>query len=272
VLLLDGRYVYPPADSDSCIRRTPDEADRPAAPGPAGAAAGATRSVRGEAADAVLKADEVEALLSLGGEDLLRRAAEECRVPLGARERPCHLLRGFVVRRRARVLLPGEPFYSPARISEVVPLPAPTPGRASRWLLRLTAIVDGAAREEPPTPLRLLSNETGGAGSEEWAVPAGADARKLHRALRAADLTRLMTVRRSGSAAIDRWRRLLLGRGLHEHEAVAGDPKRVLVGEFSYHRAFYARLHHAQSAFLKLFEEFPDEAYRTFLMCGADAR
>ena len=166
---------------------------------------------------------------------------------------------------------PGEPFYSPARISEVVPLPAPTPGRASRWLLRLTAIVDGAAREEPPTPLRLLSNETGGAGSEEWAVPAGADARKLHRALRAADLTRLMTVRRSGSAAIDRWRRLLLGRGLHEHEAVAGDPKRVLVGEFSYHRAFYARLH-PQSAFLKLFEEFPDEAYRTFLMCGADAR
>ena len=123
----------------------------------------------------------------------------------------------------------------------------------------------------PPTPLRLLSNETGGAGSEEWAVLAGADARKLHRALRAADLTRLMTVRRSGSAAIDRWRRLLLGRGLHEHEAVAGDPKRVLVGEFSYHRAFYARLH-PQSAFLKLFEEFPDEAYRTFLMCGADAR
>ena len=99
---------------------------------------------------------------------------------LGAGSSAFDLLCGCVVRRRAAVLLPDAPLYAPARIVKVhPPLYAPGSGvgaPAQQWLLDLTALVDGAERDEPRTPLGYLSNSTGRVGDEEGAVAAPASA------------------------------------------------------------------------------------------------
>ncbi|EOD20425.1 hypothetical protein EMIHUDRAFT_435825 [Emiliania huxleyi CCMP1516] len=180
VLLSNGLYFYVQSDRPGRIRRDESWAGRFAA---AEAEGGSLCRGKGFA---VLTAQEVEALLSDDGRELLHDAAEAFGLPLGAGCSAFDLLCGCVVRRRAAVLLPDAPLYAPARIVKVhPPLYAPGSGvgavhppgsgvgaPAQQWLLDLTALVDGAERDEPRTPLGYLSNSTGRVGDEEGAVAA----------------------------------------------------------------------------------------------------
>ena len=126
VVLRHGSYVYPPDDSDLHIREWAPE------PGIAGEV-----QVGMEQADAawsrapsrlfsrrniaaVLSAEETAALLSPVGQELLCVAAEAFDVPV-EEGHAYRLLRGFIVRRRAAVLDPRFPLYSPAVIRDVYP-------------------------------------------------------------------------------------------------------------------------------------------------------
>ena len=261
VLLCDGLFEYVMHDHDAFIRR--DKAWESALALAAERAAG--EEAEGLCVDAkgfaVLTAEEVEALLSEEGLSLLRDAAEVAGLTLGAGCRPWQLLCGCVVRRRAAVLLPDAPLYSPARIREVLP-PSEDGGTPpeQQWRLRLTAIVDGVERHEPPAPLRFLSNDTGGAGDEERAVAVCARAVRLGRALSVGEgarrLDRLVRdTARSGIAAIDKWSELLHEEGVYEDEPVADDAGHVIVGEWSAHANIYARMHGARAYLFELLSE-----------------
>ena len=280
VLLSNGLYFYVQSDRPGRIRRDESWAGRFAA---AEAEGGSLCRGKGFA---VLTAQEVEALLSDDGRELLHDAAEAFGLPLGAGCSAFDLLCGCVVRRRAAVLLPDAPLYAPARIVKVhPPLYAPGSGvgavhppgsgvgaPAQQWLLDLTALVDGAERDEPRTPLGFLSNSTGRVGDEEGAVAAPASAVELGRALafglgraRLAKLVWAAARDRSGVAAISKWRALLLEARVHEHEPAAGEGALATIGEYSRHAAFYTRLNDARGALFDFLNEPSEDEYVTHI-------
>ncbi|EOD25233.1 hypothetical protein EMIHUDRAFT_206436 [Emiliania huxleyi CCMP1516] len=269
VLLDDGRYVYPREDDDEYIKN---------ATGPPGRRAADLCFVAGYQAGlggrAVLTAEEVEALLSGEGLDLLRDVSEtfndcETRMFPDVSGGGATLLRGFVVRCRAAVLLPGEPLYAPARIVGV---------HKSEARLDLDIHIDGKARLVRGVPLWRLSNAIGakeasllpGPQRIQFRVfdPAYIDytrVRAVALALSCGEgaerLDRLVVRRtsaRSGVAAIDKWRELLMRAGVCEDEPAAGDTRPVTVGEYSHHAILYSRLHGAHEALVDFLIEITD--------------
>lgn len=269
MLLRHGSYVYPPDDSDLHIREWAPE------PGIAGEV-----QVGMEQADAawsrapsrlfsrrniaaVLSAEETAALLSPVGQELLRVAAEAFDVPV-EEGHAYRLLRGFIVRRRAAVLDPRFPLYSPAVIRDVYPDTRVAAGAAApRWLLELTVWDDRGAvrRDEPPRPLQCLSNVT---GPHEMLLQPPQAVFDLGIALSCGEgsaiLDHLVRTARSGVEAIDTWRELLHKAQLVEDEPVAGATKPVIVGCYSYHAVFFSRLNSAWPSLLAFLTQITDPA------------
>ncbi|EOD25182.1 hypothetical protein EMIHUDRAFT_206339 [Emiliania huxleyi CCMP1516] len=273
VILKDGTYLFVKEDTDECIRD--DKRDDAGwleacySHWPAPECARTQRLLNG-----VLTAEEVHALLSRSGLELLhdidtvfeevdpfRERDTDLTLLLPETIQPYHVLRNFVVWRRAAVpVCADEPLYSPALIRDVYPDPSSDASGTLRWLLDLVVSVDGVVRYEQAVPPWRLSNAVGGSDRESrdvvdtrggCLIP---DAREaLAGGEGAARLSFLLAEASSGVAAIDKWHELLRTADLYEYEPAAGED--TLVGEYSYHAAFYASLRNAQSALLDFLAE-----------------
>ncbi|EOD16660.1 hypothetical protein EMIHUDRAFT_470386, partial [Emiliania huxleyi CCMP1516] len=276
VILKDGTYVFVRKDTDECIRD-----DKHGDAGwlkacyshwPAPECVRTQRLLNG-----VLTAEEVHALLSRSGLELLhdidtvfeevdpfRERDTDLTLLLPETIQPYHVLRNFVVWRRAAVVCADEPLYSPALIRDVYPDPSSDASGTLRWLLDLAVSVDGVVRYEQAVPPWRLSNAVGGSDRESGGLVhtlGGCllpDAREaLAGGEGAARLSFLLAEASSGVAAVDKWHELLRAADLYEYEPAAGEDTLVYVGEYSYHAAFYARLRtrDAQSALLDFLAE-----------------